>query len=70
MDIQELNFNKDEDIILIQFLRDEDLNLIKRNLRAVYETFIKRSNNILAISDDMDISIIHTTTEKEEKLPF
>ena len=69
MSIQELNYDKDKDIILIQFPKDEDLDLVKRNLNSVYETFIKRTNSILAISDDMDISIIHMN-EKEEDFPF
>lgn len=69
MSIQELNYNKDKDIILVQFPKDEDLDLVKRNLKSIYETFIKRTNSILAISDDMDISIIHMN-EKEEDFPF
>ena len=69
MSIQELNYNKDKDIILIQFPKDEDLELVKPILNSVYETFVKRTNSVLAISDDMDISIIHMN-EKEEDFPF
>lgn len=69
MPIQELNYDKDKDIILIQFPKDEDLKLVKPILNSVYETFVKRTNSVLAISDDMDISIIHVN-EKEEDFPF
>ena len=69
MSIQELNYDKDKDIILIQFPKDEDLELVKPILNSVYETFVKRTNSVLAISDDMDISIIHMN-EKEEDFPF
>lgn len=69
MFIQELNYNKDKDIILIQFLKDEDLDSVKPILNSVYKTFVKRTNNVLAISDDMDISIIHINEEKEDA-PF
>ena len=69
MSIQELNYDKDKDIILIQFPKDEDLELVKPILNSVYETFVKRTNSVLAISDDMDISIIHVN-EKKEDAPF
>lgn len=71
MDIQELNFNKDKDIILIQFSENEDVELIKNPLDAIYETFINGSNRVLAISDDIKISIVHIKDEKkEEDFPF
>lgn len=69
MFIQELNYNKDKDIILIQFPKDKDLDSVKSILNSAYETFVKRTNNVLAISDDMDISIIHINEEKEDA-PF
>lgn len=70
MDIQELNFNKDKDIILIQFSENEDVELIKNPLDAIYETFINGSNRVLAISDDIKISIIHVKNEKKKEEPF
>lgn len=69
MFIQELNYNKDKDIILIQFPKDKDLDSVKPILNSIYETFVKKTNNVLAISDDMDISIIHVN-EKKEDAPF
>ena len=70
MDIQELNFNKDKDIILIQFSENKDVELIKSPLDAIYETFINGSNRVLAISDDIKISIIHVKNEKKKEEPF
>ena len=70
MNIQELNYNEDNDILLIQFPKDEDLDSVRHTLDAFYETFYKRTNKALAVSDDMEISIIHVNNKTKEDEPF
>ena len=69
MKIQECNYNKNEDIIVIsvpqnEYLFDQHEEIIK----SFEETFINEKNAILLITDDMNISIFHTNKEKEN--PF
>lgn len=70
MNIQELNYNEDNDILLIQFPEDKDLNSVRHTLDAFYETFFKRTNKTLAVPDDMEISIIHINNKAKEDESF
>lgn len=69
MKIQECNYNKNKDIIVIsvpqnEYLFDQHEEIIK----SFEEAFINEKNAILLITDDMNISIFHTDKEKEN--PF
>lgn len=69
MKIQECNYNKNKDIIVISVPQNEYLfDQYEEIIKSFEETFINEKNAILLITDDMNISIFHTNKEKEN--PF
>lgn len=69
MKIQECNYNKNKDIIVISVPQNEYLfDQYEEIIKSFEETFINEKNAILLITDDMNISIFHTDKEKEN--PF
>lgn len=69
MKIQECNYNKNKDIIVISVPQNEYLfDQYEEIIKSFEETFINEKNAILLITDDINISIFHTN--KEKKNPF
>lgn len=69
MKIQECNYNKNKDIIVISVPQNEYLfDQYEEIIKSFEETFINEKNAILLITDDMNISIFHTNKGKEN--PF